>query len=165
VQLQYVFLTITVHALFSLSNFIASTNFSFIRWMRKNHAEVLITSSSDSRPRPIDLLVPESTDFIATLRGFSFPTNTASLNRNYLFFKYLFNLSPYTSVTSSFSKIERALNESLAVRSKVDFGLESLIADRSISVEHLDSINLNFSSASVISQLTLNTLKFNRVAR
>lgn len=165
VQLQYVFLTVTVYSIFALSNFVASTNFSFIRWMRKNHAEVLITSNSDDKLRPIDILVPESSDIISQLKVVNSASNPGAYTTYYLFYKYLYNLAPYTSSISVLDKSNLKLCANSSGRKSVDFSLENLLSNCSLSALNLDFFNSNFFNNIALYQLSENILKFNRITR
>ena len=130
--------------------------------MRKNHAEILITSDSVDKPRPVDILVPEPVAPLSRFGRFNSSNTPLILNTYCLFFKYLYGLIPYTSQTTTFNL---TCNNRPSLVNLKNFTLESLLINRSLNVINSDSLNFNFYNAEVISQSNAGIFKFNHIVR
>lgn len=173
IQIQYVFLTTVVYAAFTLSNFIVSTNFSFVRWMRKNHAEVLLTSTESRKAQPTLVRVPLLDSTPLSVKYYALDTAVSSLPAdNILFFKHLYRLIPFiindTALSTNLGNNNSRTNQAYCPnysQQRSRFTLNALAPNRSVNILNFDHSRPSTGFRYVFETLTSNFVNFFKVSR
>lgn len=174
VQIQYVFLTTVVYAVFTLSNLIASTNFSFVRWMRKNHAEVSLTSSESAKAHSTWVTTPILDNTLVTMKHFA-PGRVGSAlpTNNMLFFKYLYGLITFIMGGAEMDRDLEGLggfSDGITDKYKVSreqsvFSLSSLVCNRNVNITSLDYLQKVPATRCLFESLLSNFTHFLKISR
>jgi hypothetical protein len=133
--------------------------------MRKNHAEVLITSTPTEKVRPIVPHTPDPVNIVSRVAGFQLVSPSSSPT-NFLFFKHLFNLTPY--LVNADSKVGPLSYESPYMASSAErdqFSLDSILKNDTLNVLSSDTLSNGAVKSLPFNQTSLSLLNFFKLSR
>lgn len=155
VQIQYVFITTVVSFIFFLSNLFVSSNLSFIRWMRKNHAEILTVSNSKDAVSPLTFTPKRLFSWTTLLDKNWFENNRGpSMNTDYiLFYKNLYKTTALISATPR-TNFEALTTGDWNSDDLIPFSLSTLTPKKTFSILSGDcSLNSDVSFSGTLSSV------------